>query len=83
MDNTFCCKFCNSVYYFRLDNDGSISKITFNNQARDSHLDIPASKVPEFYQAMKLLDDLLYEHAYTFKMENGKTNMKHYGGEHP
>lgn len=55
----------------RLNNDREVVRISVNNQVRDSFLDLKADKVTSFYKAMKLMNDVLYENAINFKMEDG------------
>ncbi|CAL4067646.1 unnamed protein product [Meganyctiphanes norvegica] len=55
----------------KLDNNQEVIQVAVNNAVRDSYLDLPAHKVKQFYEAMKIYNDILYENAITFKMAEG------------
>lgn len=67
-----------SHHVSRLDTQGNVVKVQFNNQVRDSHLDVPVDKVPQLYRAMKMYFNLLYEHSIQFKMQDGNVHLFNY-----
>nr|XP_045604657.1 gamma-butyrobetaine dioxygenase-like [Procambarus clarkii] len=55
-----------------VNNDQEVVCVAMNNGVRASHLDLSAHLVKKFYAAMKLFNDILYDNAITFKMEEGE-----------
>ncbi|XP_018008277.1 gamma-butyrobetaine dioxygenase [Hyalella azteca] len=55
----------------QLNNSGEVSTIRFNNQVRDSHLDLPDDKVEDFYHALQIYFRLMYDNSVSFKMQDG------------
>ena len=55
-----------------MDNSGQVTIIRFNNQVRDSFLDLPHEKVNDFYAAMKTYFKLMYVNSISYKMAAGK-----------
>ena len=55
-----------------MDAEGQVTRITYNNQTRDSLFPVPVEQVKPWYRAIKLFDDLLYEHAVTVKLQPGE-----------
>ena len=58
----------------RLNNEGSVEKIFYNNQSRSRIMMGNADDTKHHYQAMKLLDDLAYRKDFLIecKLSNGK-----------
>ena len=58
---------------FRLNDNGEIDQINYNNQIRDTIQNLPADQVVQVYKAMKAYDDLLYheKNAITYKLKPG------------
>ena len=57
--------------FLRCDNKGNLTTIRFNNQVRDSHIDLSPEETEKFYSAMKIYFDLMYENSISFKMQDG------------
>ncbi|XP_064619881.1 gamma-butyrobetaine dioxygenase-like [Lineus longissimus] len=45
----------------KLDYEGNVLGIHYNNQVRDSFLNIPLEKVQPLYEGMKMLDEIMYD----------------------
>ena len=63
------------MYFTRLDN-GTITRINYNNQVRDSVFQAQSvHEVKAFYQALSLFDRLAYEteNHVVYKLKRGKT----------
>lgn len=54
-----------------MDFDGNVNRIRHSVPQRDSFFTIDIEKVHEWYAALKLFTDLLYEEAVHFKMDTG------------
>ncbi|XP_042881672.1 gamma-butyrobetaine dioxygenase-like isoform X1 [Penaeus japonicus] len=54
-----------------LNSNKEVCRVSVNNAVRDSYLDLPAHRVKEFYSAMKLFNDILYDNSLSFKMDTG------------
>jgi gamma-butyrobetaine dioxygenase len=57
----------------RLNEEGEIVRVNYNQPTRDSHLSLFPEQVKPFYKALKLLYKNLYlpEHMISFKMQPG------------
>jgi hypothetical protein len=44
-----------------LDYEGNVLGIHYNNQVRDSFLNVPLETVQPLYEGLKMLDDLMYD----------------------
>lgn len=55
----------------QLDQHGNFTGIAFSNHLRDTFLDLPPEKVDEFFRALKLFDNKLYEHCITYELSEG------------
>ncbi|KAF2353174.1 TauD/TfdA-like domain, partial [Trinorchestia longiramus] len=55
----------------QLNNRGEVTTIRFNNQVRDSYLDLPEEKVEEFYDALQIYFRNMYENSVSYKMNDG------------
>ena len=66
------CKYSKDIS--RLNNEGSVEKIFYNNQSRSRIMVGNADDTKHHYQAMKLLDDLAYRKDFLIecKLRNGK-----------
>ena len=62
---------------FRLNDNGEIDQINYNNQIRDTIQNLPADQVVQVYKAMKAYDDLLYheKNAITYKLKPGNEKL--------
>lgn len=56
---------------YSLDFDGNVNRIKYSVPQRDSFFSIDPEKVYEWYAALKIFVDLLYDEAIYFKMEPG------------
>lgn len=56
---------------FSLDNEGNLRRINHSITQRDSFFSVDAEKVDEWYSALKIFIDLMYEEAVYFKTEPG------------
>ena len=54
---------------FSLDNSGVATQITYNNQTRDSFVATELKDVAEYYDAMKLWEELLNHKNSVFEMK--------------
>lgn len=54
-----------------LDFEGNVNRIRHSVPQRDSFFTIDVEKVDEWYAALKIFIDLLYEEAVYFKMDTG------------
>jgi len=63
-----------TVPIISLDDDGNVSRITYNNQARDSTMLTSVDDTISFYRAMRLWDDLLFHenNHIKFKLAEGE-----------
>ncbi|CAL4066720.1 unnamed protein product [Meganyctiphanes norvegica] len=55
----------------KLDNNKEVIQVAVNDAVRDSYLDLPAHEVKQFYEAMKIYNDILYENVVTYKLSEG------------
>ena len=54
---------------FRLDDEGTVQSVNYNNQMRSQFLNIPVDKVQQLYNALKLFDDLCYDNEYLINLK--------------
>ncbi|CAH1797489.1 unnamed protein product, partial [Owenia fusiformis] len=59
------------VCTFDTNKEGELERINFNQQVRDSYMNIPVEQVRPFYTAMKNFNDALYNNSIRIKMEPG------------
>ena len=60
---------------FRLDDEGAVQSVNYNNQMRSQFLNIPVDKVQQLYNALKLFDDLCYDNEYLINLKLKPGNM--------
>ena len=60
---------------FRLDDEGTVQSVNYNNQMRSQFLNIPVDKVQQLYNALKLFDDLCYDNEYLINLKLKPGNM--------
>ena len=64
-----------ALLFLRLDDEGTIQSVSYNNQMRSQFLNLPLDKVQPLYNALKLFDDLCYDDEYLINLKLKPGNM--------
>lgn len=72
-----------SFDFHSLDFEGNVSRIRHSVPQRDSFFTIDVEKVDEWYAALKIFIDLLYEEAVYFKMDTGMSHCEQLTEQEP
>ena len=52
------------MFFFRLDDQGEIRRISYNNQVRDSVLCVDPARATQFYRALLAFESMLNDDKY-------------------
>ena len=58
-----------AMLFLRLDDEGTIQSVNYNNQMRSQFLNLPLNEVQPLYNALKLFDDLCYDNEYLINLK--------------